>query len=127
MDTTDVVTREELRQLIETKGNYVLIDVREKDELAFGMIPTAENIPLDELEEALRMPADEFARKYHLAKPSKDDVIIFHCRTGGRSAVATQLARALGFVHAKNFKGSIWAWAEIDKNVRRYGPTPSFS
>lgn len=113
-----IITRDELKNLIDSKGKYVLIDVREKDELVHGMIPTAHNIPLGELESALDLSSDEFNRKYGfvLVKSAR---LIFHCRSGGRSKKATELALQKGF-HAENFEGSILAWAEIDSNVRKY-------
>ena len=124
MDAAKIITRDELKRVIENKGSYVLIDVREKEELAYGMIPTAKNVPLDELENALQMRADDFEKKYGFSKPGKNDRMIFHCRTGGRSARATQIAHTQGFLNVQNYKGSIWDWSEIDPNVRKYGPTP---
>lgn len=123
-ETMEIVSTSEMQRLIAQKGNYVLIDVRESDELEYGMIPTAKNIPLGEIESALDLDAKTFQEKYSFSKPQKTDILIFHCRTGGRSAVATQIAQAKGFVHAKNYKGSIWEWSQHDSNVQRYGPQP---
>ncbi len=120
-----IITLSELKRLIDTHGNYVLIDVREPAELNFGMIPTAKNIPLGELEEALSLPPAEFENKYHFSHPKKDSNLIFHCRTGGRSEAATKLALAKGYTNASNFKGSIWEWSTIDPRVQRYGPGPN--
>ena len=126
----EIISTEELKELIDEnkdkeKKDYVLIDVRESDELVHGMIPTAVNVPLDEVEDALsELDQQAFKEKFGFEKPDKDDNIIFHCRTGGRSAQSTNTALSLGFVNAKNFAGSIWAWSEIDDNVRRYGLEP---
>ena len=117
------ITIAELRELINKKEQYILIDVREKSELQHGMIPTAKNIPLGEVEEALELEEPVFQKKYGFVKPKKSDNLIFHCRTGGRSAAATQIAAKLGFT-ARNYAGSIWEWADTDKNVKRYGPAP---
>src|SRR3989338_8258982 len=118
-----VVKRDELKRLIDKKKDYVLIDVREKDELEYGMIPTAKNIPLEEISDSLDMNEKDFKKKYGFQKPKKEDNIIFHCRTGGRSERATQFAISRGY-KARNYKGSIWDWSEIDANVRRYGASP---
>ena len=110
-----IITIEELNNKIKDKlSNHILIDVREKEELEFGMIPTAINVPLDEVGIAL---SDS-------GKFNKNSEIIFYCRTGSRSAMATETAVRLGFTNTKNFKGSIWEWSEIDSNVKRYGPPP---
>jgi len=118
-----VISLEDLQQLIKSKADYILIDVREKDELVHGMIPTAHHLPLGEVEAAFDLSDNEFKEKYKFDKPSKTDNLIFHCRSGGRSDMATKYAKSKGY-NAKNFKGSIWAWAEIDENVKRYGPEP---
>lgn len=112
-----------LKQLIDSKGNYRLIDVRNPDELVHGMIPTAKNIPLPEFEEALELPEKDFEKKYGFPKMKKAEVLIVHCRTGGRSAVAAAIAEKRGY-QVRNFLGSIWEWATIDQNVKRYGPSP---
>ncbi len=114
------ISREEVKNLIENKGKYTLIDVREKEELSYGMIPTAHNVALHEIEFALDLVAEDFQKKYGFEKPKKEDTIIFYCRTGGRSAMATAFAQEHGYVHAKNYAGSIYDWATIDPNVRRY-------
>lgn len=116
----EIISREEVKKLIDTKAKYVLIDVRETEELAYGMIPTAHNVPLHELEYALALLPEDFQKKYGFEKPKKEEVVIFYCRTGGRSAMATAFAEEQGYVHAKNYAGSIYDWATIDTNVRRY-------
>ncbi|MDP3728251.1 MAG: rhodanese-like domain-containing protein [bacterium] len=115
-----IILREELKKLIDSKADYMLIDVREKEELQYGMIPSAKNIPLHEIEEAFSLSDEAFLEKYEFAKPHKEDKVIFYCRTGGRSAMATQFAESTGYVHAQNYAGSIYDWANIDLNVRRY-------
>ncbi|MSR85881.1 sulfurtransferase [Candidatus Woesearchaeota archaeon] len=116
----EVISRDEVKKLIDTKGSYTLIDVREKEELSYGMIPTAHNVPLHEMELALELVPEDFQKKYGFKKPQKEDTVIFYCRTGGRSAMATAFAKEQGYVHAKNYAGSIYDWATIDPSVRRY-------
>ena len=118
MDT--IVIREQLKWLIERKEKYILIDVRQKEELAYGMIPTAHNIPLQEFEEAWDLAPETFEQRYNFKKPSKEDLVIFYCRTGGRSAQATAYAQSKGYKSAKNFRGSVKEWSEIDPNVQMY-------
>ena len=116
----EIISRDEVKKLIDTKGNYVLIDVREKEELAYGMIPTAHNVPLHELEYAFELLPGDFEKKYGFAKPSKEECVMFYCRTGGRSAMASAFAEHAGYIHVKNYAGSVYDWATIDANVRRY-------
>ena len=114
------ISRDELKRLIDTKGAYTLIDVRQPEELQHGMIPTATNLPLQDFESAWHLDDAAFQAQYHFPKPKKEDSIIFYCRTGGRSAAATEYAKEKGYVHVQNYAGSIYDWAEIDPNVRRY-------
>ena len=121
MDAT--ISLEELQRYIEEKKDYVLIDVRNEDELAHGMIPTAKHLPLPELQEAFHLDADDFKERYGFEKMKLEDDIIFYCRTGARSHMAMQMIQALGY-HARNYQGSIWEWSQIDPEVHRYGPSP---
>jgi len=112
------VSRDELKELIDKKGSYVLIDVREEDELVHGMIPTAKHLPMSEFAEAWKLSSEEFSKKYGFAV-SKKDRIIFYCRSGNRSEQAAAHAQQLGF-DAANYEGSILDWSEIDPNVKKY-------
>jgi len=121
---TSIIKLNELKGLIESKKDYILVDVRNKDELQNGMIPTASNVPLPEIEHALDLSRDEFEEKFKFPKFEKDDNLIFYCRTGGRSEKATNIAISKGFTKSKNYAGSIWEWSEHDPNVKKYGPSP---
>src|SRR3954463_11070151 len=76
----------------------VLVDVREQYEWDAGRIPGAKHIEL----ERLAGRADELP---------KDRPVIFQCRMGRRSALATDAFRAVGF-DAYNMRGGIQAWAD---------------
>ena len=64
-----IISTDELKELIDIKGDYILIDVREPHELRHGTIPTSTNIPPKELVESLK-------------RLKLNDNIIFYCRTG---------------------------------------------
>nr|CAD7446982.1 unnamed protein product [Timema bartmani] len=93
-----LVSYEELNTLIHDKS-AILIDVRERKELAdTGVLPNSVNIPLGELEEALvNTPDDKFNEKYGISKPETSDKLVFSCRSGKRSLMATQKALAAGY------------------------------
>ncbi|XP_013388925.1 thiosulfate:glutathione sulfurtransferase-like isoform X1 [Lingula anatina] len=95
-------------------GNIQLFDVRNPWEVeATGMIPQAINLPLDELEEALKLPPDSFMAKYRTEQPMKHDAdIVFSCRSGKRSQTAYELAHSLGFTKARHYIGGWNGWAE---------------
>jgi rhodanese-related sulfurtransferase len=79
-------------------GQAQLIDVRESYEHEAGRIAGARHIELVRLAEQ----ADTL---------SGDLPVVFYCRTGGRSAVATQAFRASGR-EAYNLAGGLVAWVE---------------
>jgi rhodanese-related sulfurtransferase len=79
-------------------GEALLVDVREPYEWDAGRIPGAKHIEL----ERLAGQADELP---------KDKPVIFQCRMGRRSALATDAFRAVGF-DAYNMRGGIEAWAQ---------------
>ena len=88
---------EEVRERLE-RGEVELIDVREQYEWDAGRIPGARHIEL----ERLAGRADELPH---------DRPIVFQCRLGARSAMATQAFRAAGW-DAYNMNGGIQLWTD---------------
>ena len=62
-----------------------------------GMIPSAVNLPLSVLGNALHTSHDEFKKLYGFDKPMLDQEVIFYCRSGQRSATASDVAKRNGF------------------------------
>ena len=75
-----------------------LVDVREPYEHEAGRIAGARHVEFGQLTAA----AESIDRE----RP-----VIFYCRMGGRSTVATQAFRASGY-NAYNLEGGLLAWAE---------------
>lgn len=88
---------ERAAEMIES-GDAQLVDVRQDFEWAAGRIAGAVHIPLD----ALPARASEIDR---------DRPVIFGCRTGARSSMATDAFRASG-IEAYNLAGGLEAWIE---------------
>jgi rhodanese-related sulfurtransferase len=114
------ISTQELDKLIHSSKKYILLDVREKSELPYGMIPTAKNVPFSEFESAEKMDEKVFEKKYGFAKFTKKDKIINYCHSGRRSNIATEYLNKKGY-NAVNYKGSVREWSKIDKNVKDYG------
>ena len=115
------ISTEEVKNLIDSDSdNYILIDVRENEELENGMIPTAKNIPMGEIAKAFKKDEEDFEPEYGFITPSKDKTIIFYCRTGPRGEYAAKIALNAGF-DAQVYEGSILEWSKIDSNVKMYG------
>jgi adenylyltransferase/sulfurtransferase len=85
-----------------------VIDVREPHEWDIVHLDQARLIPLATL------PA-------HLHEYDRDASIVVHCKSGARSAKATQLLKDAGFRNVKNLEGGILRWAqEIDPSLPTY-------
>lgn len=95
------ITVQELKQKLDNKEDFVLIDVREPHEYEEYNIG-AQLIPLGQV--AARLPELE-------AHKSKE--IILHCRSGARSGRAQQYMLANGFENVLNLSGGVLAWREM--------------
>lgn len=94
-DPEHELTPERVSELLE-RGEIELIDVREPYEWEAGRIEGARHIEL----ERLAGRAGEIPR---------DRPVVFQCRLGARSGMATQAFRAAGY-DAYNLTGGIQAW-----------------
>jgi rhodanese-related sulfurtransferase len=89
---------DEIRRLVET-GEYEVVDVREGWERERGHIPGSRHVVLS------RILANPGALQFR-------DRTIFACEIGERSAVASEMAVALGVKDVVNFRGGHKAWRE---------------
>ena len=102
------ITVQELKEKMDNKEDFQLIDVREAYEVEIATIG-AEHIPMGEI----------INRRDEI---SKDKPVIIHCRSGARSGnVINALEQNFGFSNLYNLKGGILAWAnEIDDEIPTY-------
>ena len=91
------VTTDELMEMLESGKQLNLVDVREANEVAEGIIPGAIHIPLGEVE--VRMSELDKSKPY-----------ILICRSGGRSGRATEFLEDAGYDVA-NMTGGMLEWA----------------
>ncbi|GMK57628.1 hypothetical protein CspeluHIS016_0404620 [Cutaneotrichosporon spelunceum] len=101
--------------------SILLVDVREPDENALGSIPSAVNLPLSRMDEALSVGFNpgKFQQEFAFKKPTNVQNIVFYCRSGRRSALACEVANRHGFLNTRNYVGSWLEWCEnedIDNN-----------
>lgn len=96
MSTYQEIQAEALLLLL-TKNPPLLVDVRNDDEVARGIIEGAIHIPL------AMLPAQ-------YDQISKADSVVFYCHSGIRSAHAAAFAASRGCKHPYNLTGGILAW-----------------
>ncbi|PSL42058.1 rhodanese-related sulfurtransferase [Planomicrobium soli] len=90
------ITTDDLQKLVESGADLNLIDVREAEEVAYGMVPGAVHIPLGQLPEQIS-ELDE-AKEYHVI-----------CKAGGRSAMACDYLASNGY-QTVNVEGGMMDW-----------------
>jgi adenylyltransferase/sulfurtransferase len=98
----------EVKEMLDSKVDFQLIDVRQQDEKDIANIG-GELIPMNDI-------------LYAEDKISKDKPVVIYCRTGNRSLqVVMQLQTMYGFDNLYNMKGGIYAWSdEIDASITKY-------
>jgi molybdopterin/thiamine biosynthesis adenylyltransferase/rhodanese-related sulfurtransferase len=107
-DSTISVT--ELKNKIEGKENFLLIDVREPSEFEIVRIPGS-----------VLIPKQGFLDGSALAGLPQDKPIILHCKSGVRSAECLAILKSAGFADATHVSGGVVAWAkQIDTSLPVY-------
>ncbi len=93
------VSPKELNEMIKAEKDFVLIDIREPQEVSAGKI------------DALGFKAIPAGYLPFKIKAIKTDAkIVVYCKVGGRGALATKLLQDLGYKNAVNLKGGIKGW-----------------
>lgn len=92
------ISMEEAIHMMETEKDYVILDVRTKDEYKEGHIPGAICVPNETIGE------DNIAEL-----PEKKQVILVYCRSGRRSKQAADKLSTLGYTNVYEF-GGILDW-----------------
>src|SRR5438034_8864218 len=80
-------------------GEAVIVDVREKDEWDEEHIPDATHMSRGTIEFDIEEKV-----------PDKDAMIVSHCGGGGRSALAAETLKKMGYKNARSMAGGFKAW-----------------
>ena len=108
------VTPAEARAMID-KGDALVVDVRDPGEVAStGKVAGAINIPRGMIE----FRADP-ATPYFDAHFNPTRTLIVYCASGGRSALAGQTLKTLGYTDVGHLDGGFKAWQAAGKPVER--------
>ena len=97
MNKFSQITMDEAKEIFETPGDYIILDVRRADEYAGGHIPGAIN---DTCPEEL---------------PDLNQTIYVYCRSGNRSKQASEKLVSLGYTNIIEFGGILDWTGEIEK------------
>lgn len=91
------ITPDEVKERLEKGETLNLIDVREDEEVAEGMIPEAVHIRMGDIPD-------------YLDKLDPKNEYIFICRSGGRSGKVCKYLWAQGYEHVVNMVGGMLKW-----------------
>ena len=86
-------------EMMQKEKDVIILDVRTPQEYQEGHISNAINIPVQILGQQL----DKL-------KNFKDKKILVYCRSGHRSAIASQILDRAGFKNVYNLKGGLLEW-----------------
>lgn len=90
------ITGAEAKMLMDTEGDYIIIDARTTEEFDEGHI-----------EGAILIPEYEIGNRAENELPRKDQLILVYCRSGRRSKIAAETLVDLGYTNVKEFGGII--------------------
>ena len=89
----------ELARMQQSGESFMLIDVREPEEVAEGLI-----------EGALAMPRGVLEYKIDSITTDKEETIVCYCGGGGRSALAAHNLKRMGFKNVMSLAGGYRGW-----------------
>ncbi|HLX75302.1 MAG TPA: rhodanese-like domain-containing protein [Terriglobales bacterium] len=92
---------QDLRRMRNGAQDFALIDVREKDDAAKGMIPGAVHISRGMLEHNIDQVTTD-----------KEKKIVLYCGGGSRSALSAWMLKKMGFKNVISLAGGYRGWTE---------------
>ena len=109
VDGIPQISVEQLKSRLDQGDRPFILDVREPHEYAIVNL----GAPL--------IPVGQVGQRLSELPANKDQEIVVHCKTGGRSQKASVELRAAGYTNVKNLTGGITAWADkIDPSLPKY-------
>lgn len=102
------ITAADLRVKLDRGDDFLLLDVREPEEVAIATITGSTHIPMGDIP----------SRQQEL---DPDQEIVVYCHAGMRSFSVAAWLQQQDFANVKNLAGGIDAWSrEVEPNLPRY-------
>ena len=110
------ITPDDLTAMQTANADLLLIDVREPGEFTEGHLSGAKLIPRGILEAA----ADRnYPKRVQELVDARDRPVALYCATGGRSALAANTLRLMGFSNVTSLQGGYTRWNEEGRDVEK--------
>lgn len=101
------ISAAEALQIMEDSGDYILLDVRTKEEFQEQRI-----------DGAILIPVDQIGAEAEKQLPDKDATILIYCRSGRRSASAAKELVQMGYTGIYDFGGIIdWPYNTVSSEA----------
>lgn len=97
----DEITPQEVREKLDSDDDFILFDVREKDEWDAARIIGAQYLGKGIIEREIENEA-----------PNVNRELVLYCGGGYRSALAADNLQKMGYTDVKSLKGGFRAWTE---------------
>ena len=102
------ITVKELKNKFDNNEDFLLLDVRNIQEVLFSKINGSIHIPMNEIMDRIN-------------ELDSNKEIIIQCKSGKRSARVCEYLMTQNFKNVKNLTGGIIAWSdEIDNSIQVY-------
>ncbi|MBI5626085.1 MAG: rhodanese-like domain-containing protein [Nitrosomonadales bacterium] len=111
----------DLRNLLASGREPVLLDVREPSEFAILRIPGSINVPRGILEQSCEWDYDE---TMPLLASSRELDIVVICRSGYRSALAADVMQQMGFTSVVSLKTGVRGWNDLEQPLENAASDP---
>lgn len=95
------ITAHDLKEKMDQKAAFVLLDVREDSECDLGILPGAINIPRANIESQIAQQC-----------PNREQEIVVYCAAGGRSSSACDALQEMGYAKVSSLKGGFQNWSK---------------
>jgi sulfur-carrier protein adenylyltransferase/sulfurtransferase len=95
-------TPEDVRERLRRGERIALLDVREQDEVADGIVPGARHLG-----------RAHFESRVEDVLPDKDSEVVLYCESGVRSAFAAKTLQELGYPNVSSMSGGFARWRDL--------------
>ncbi|MDO5558248.1 MAG: rhodanese-like domain-containing protein [Oscillospiraceae bacterium] len=97
------ISAQDAKKIMDTQSDYIILDVRTKEEYDEGHI-----------KDAVLIPDFELSGRASTELPDKDQLILVYCRSGRRSKNSAEELKALGYTNIREFGGIIdWPYETV--------------
>jgi rhodanese-related sulfurtransferase len=110
MDNVNIISRDQLLDMIKNKENFKLVEVLSREQYAGGHLPSAISLPVNEI-------IDSAGKIF----PDKKEKIVVYCMSFEcqASTAAAQMLQGMGYENVLDYKGGKQDWLSGGQNFEK--------